>query len=255
MMTLSNTMSQVHQDFADAGRTKALPPALLAAYDTRHPANNAAARIAEETPLLRGRINSTGTAVGKSSAQIFLSSQILQFVKHCLTGAVSVNDAQFIEQAEASFTNRESLERWVKAHVALLDVMCEIIPDWGEIAQLSPPDSNDSAAVTQRTKEIKQRLNVPMTGAFLNALGLVAHHVLCDATDNENADKDAAAWREELKQSLAPLREVDWSRKAEIWDGNIVVAGDKIRTQAPAVKGAADKMTALLNQDSQSLAE
>ena len=35
MMTLESEKNQVHQDFADAGRTRSLPPSLLAVYDTR----------------------------------------------------------------------------------------------------------------------------------------------------------------------------------------------------------------------------
>ena len=90
-----------------------------------------------------------------------------------------------------------------------------------------------------------------MTGAFLTALGLVSHKVLKGATSDDNADKDEAAWAEELRENLKPFCQVDWARKADIWDGNIVIGGDKIRTQAPAVKGAAENMLALLDKTEQ----
>lgn len=251
MMTLSDNIAQVHQDFADAGRTKSLPPALLAAYDTRQPANNAAMQISERVPLLNGRVNSTGTSVSKTSPYVFLTSQVLQFVKHSLTGTTGVKDGQFNQQAEAAFSNKEALSRWVTSRTAFLKIMSEIIPDWNEIAKLSPPDGPDSEDVLQKTKAVKQRQQVPMNGAFLNALGLVSHQILYGATSEENADKDEAVWMEELRQTLEPLRQVNWRRDADIWNGNIVIGRDKIRTQAPAVKGAAENMLALLKGEAQ----
>ena len=251
MMTLSNSVAQVHQDFADAGRTKALPPSLLAAYDTRQPANNVAMQITERVPLLKGRVNSTGSSVSKNSPFIFLNSQVLHFVKHSLTGTTGTKEAQFSEQSEDAFGNTESRDRWIKSRVAFLNVMTEIIPDWSEIAQLSPPHGPDSADVMQKTKDVKQRQNVPMNGAFLNALGLVSYKVLDGATNDDNAVRDETAWTEELREKLSPFRHIDWTRKADIWDTNIIVGRDKIRTQAPAVKGAAERMLALLEKAEQ----
>ena len=50
MMTIESDLNQVHQDFADAGKTKPLPSSLLAVYDTRQPANRALMEIADSCP-------------------------------------------------------------------------------------------------------------------------------------------------------------------------------------------------------------
>ena len=39
MITCETDIDQIHQDFADCSKTKALPPSLLAVYDRRNPAN------------------------------------------------------------------------------------------------------------------------------------------------------------------------------------------------------------------------
>ena len=248
MMTIENDTSQVHQDFADAGKTRALPPSLLAVWDTRQPANNAVIGISERVPLLKGRVDATSTTVSRSSPHIFLVNQVRQFVKHSLTGNTGVKEQKFHEEADNALGNRESRERWVTSRVAFLTVMTEIIPDWNEIAQLSLPYGPDSDSVVQKTKDIKQRQQVPMNGAFLTALGLVSHELLKDAT---TTDKDEIAWADELRERLKPFNRINWSRDADIWDGNIVIGRDKIRTQAPAVKGAAEKMLALLKDEAQ----
>ena len=248
MMTLSSNTAQVHQDFADAGKTKALPPSLLAVWDSRQPANHAVLQISERVPLLKDRVDATSTSIGKSSPFIFLANQVRQFVKHSLTGSTSTNERQFAEEAEDALGNPVSRERWITARVAFLNVMTEIVRDWNEIAQLSPPGGDDADSVVQKTKDIRQRLNVPMNGAFLTSLGLVSHKLLKDATIT---DKDETAWTTELREKLMPFHHIDWSREADIWDGNIVVGRDKIRTQGPAVKGAADNMLTLLNKTEQ----
>lgn len=248
MMTIENDTSQVHQDFADAGKTRALPPSLLAVWDTRQPANSAVMAISERVPLLKGRVDATSTTVSRSSPHIFLVNQIRQFVKHSLTGNTGIKEQKFHEEADNALGNRESRERWVDSRIAFLTVMSEIIPDWNEIAQLSPPYGPDSDSVVQKTKDIKQRQHVPMNGAFLTALGLVSHELLKDAT---TTDQGVEAWTDDLRERLKPFHQIDWSRGAAIWDTNIVIGGDKIRTQAPAVKGAADKMLALLKDEAQ----
>ena len=238
LMTIEADTSQVHQDFADAGRTRALPPSLLAVYDTRQPANAAVMSIIEDTPLLKGRVDATSNTISKSSQFIFLVNQVRQLVKHSLTGSTGATETSFSEQADAAMTNRESRERWIRSRIAFLKVMTEIVPDWNQISQLSQPGGVDSAIVLKKTREIKQQQNVPLNGAFLTTLGLLSYKVLDDIT---SADIEEDQMMEHLREVLEPLNSIDWSRNGAIWDGNIVTGG-KIRTQASAVKAASQEM-------------
>ena len=234
MMTIEADINQVHQDFADAGKTKALPPSLLAVYDTRQPANRAVIQICNEVPLLDGRVDSTSNSVGKSNEFAYLVNQVRQFVKHSLTGSTGASETSFEEQATAALSNAESRDSWIRSRVAFLKAMTEVVPDWNEIAQLSPPGGADAAAVLQKTKDVKARGNVPLNGAFLTTLGLVSHEML---RDHANTDLSESALVDELRQILAPLTDADWSRQGPLWQGNIVTGG-KIRTQASAVRAA-----------------
>lgn len=238
LMTIEADTNQVHQDFADAGRTKALPPSLLAVYDTRQPANGAVMRIIENTPLLKGRVDATSNTLSKSSQYIFLVNQVRQFVKHSLTGSTGASETSFSEQADAAMTNRESRDRWIRSRIAFLKVMTEIVPDWNQIAQLSQPGESDSATVLKKTREIKQKQNVPLNGAFMTTLGLLSYKILDDFT---SADLDEDQMMSQLRETLKPLNHLDWTRQGPIWDGNIVTGG-KIRTQASAVRAASQKM-------------
>ena len=238
MMTIEADIDQVHQDFADAGKTKALPPSLLAVYDTRQPANRVVIQICNQVPLLDGRVDSTSNSVGKSNEFVYLVNQVRQFVKHSLTGSTGTTEASFEEQATAALSNEESRDSWIRSRVAFLKAMTEVVPEWNEIAQLSPPGGADAAAVLQKTKDVKVRGNVPLNGAFLTTLGLVSHELL---RDHANTDLSEGELVTALRHIVAPLHDADWSRNGPLWQDNIVTGG-KIRTQAPAVRAASKAM-------------
>ena len=115
MMTIEADIDQVHQDFADAGKTKALPPSLLAVYDTRQPANRVVIQICNRVPLLDGRVDSTSNSVGKSNEFVYLVNQVRQFVKHSLTGSTGTTEVGFEEQATAALSNEESRDSWIRS--------------------------------------------------------------------------------------------------------------------------------------------
>lgn len=243
MMTIENELSQVHQDFADAGRTKPLPSSLLAVYDTRQPANAAVMALGERVKLLKGRIDATSTTLSANSPFIFLVNQVRQFVKSSLTGNPGASEPTFATQSESAIGNPDARERWVVSRVAFLDVMTDIIADWKTLSELSPPGGADSAEVLARTKAIREKKTVPLTAAFLNAIGVVSYHVLKDATGKE---VDQGDLKKVLLSQLEPFRQVNWDRSAEIWAGNLVVEG-RIRTQTPALREASQRLLELLD--------
>ena len=243
MMTIESDLNQVHQDFADAGKTKPLPSSLLAVYDTRQPANRAVMEIGDRVKFLNGRIDATSSTLSVNSPFVFLVNQVRQFVKASLTGSPTVSEPAFASSAENAISNPDAHERWVRSRVAFLNVMTEIIEDWRQISELQPPGGADAAEVLARTKAIREHKRVSMTAAFLSALGVVSHAVLKDVT---SVDVDPHKLEADLRTSLRPLQYVDWERSADIWKGNLVV-DDKIRTQTTPIKIAATKLMELLN--------
>ena len=160
-------------------------------------------------------------------------------------GTPTSSESAFATHADAAMTNPDARERWVRSRVAFLNVMTEIIPDWKELSELSPPGGPDAAEVLARTKAIREHKRVPLTAAFLNAIGVVSHNILKDATSSH---VDQSKLADQLRTRLQPFSKVNWDRSAEIWDGNLVVDG-RIRTQTPAMRAAADKLMELLEHD------
>ncbi len=243
MMTIESDQEQVHQDFADAGRTKPLPTSLLAVYDVRQPGNRAVMKLSNEVVLLKSRVDATSSTLSINSPYVFLINQVRQFVKSSLTGKATTGEAAFGTQAESVLGNPAAFDRWTTSRIAFLDVATKLIPDWSEICGLSAPGGEDAPEVLSKMKTIRARKNVSIAAAFLVALGLVSYEVLTDATSGA---VDYSQMCQELTQKLQPLEEVNWDRSAEIWQGNLVV-DDRIRTQTPAINEAAKKLKALLS--------
>ena len=193
--------------------------------------------------LLKGRIDATSSTLSVNSPFVFLVNQVRQFVKASLTGSPTVSEQTFVNSAANSISNPTAHERWVRSRAAFLNVMTELIEDWKELSELPPPGGADAAEVLARTKAIRGKKRVSMTAAFLNALGVVSHKVLNDVT---SADVDSEKLEADLRLELEPLRHVNWDRTAAIWTGNLVIDG-RIRTQTPAIKGAATKLMEVLN--------
>ncbi len=244
MMTIESNAEQVHQDFADAGRTKPLPSSLLAVYDTRQPANRAVMAIANQVPLFNGRVDATSTTLSVNSPFIFLVNQVRQFVKSSLTGKPSMQEKAFVLQAEV-LSNKDAFDRWTASREVFLRVMTDLIPDWKEISELSPPGGPDYAEVLARTKGVRARRGISMAAAFLSALGLVSYVVLEGET---NGPVNRSDLEQRLSDKLGPLSEIEWARSGELWQGNLVESAenDRIRTQSGPVTEAASALLGMI---------
>jgi len=242
MLTISERTEQIHQDFADAAKTKALPPSLVAVYDTRHPGNRAVLHLVEKVELLQDRVDATSSTLSINSPYLFLANQVRQFVKSSLSGRPSLADSAFYEQARHALTNGTAFDQWLESRATFLNILTELIPEWKEIAALPKPQGPEGPVVLSKMREIRSRQPVSMSAAALNALGLVSHEVLPPLMSRGRAPERSA-----VANRLAPLAAVDWDRRSPMWQGNLVQEG-VIKTQTSAVKGASKVLMDLLNR-------
>jgi len=130
MITVESNGEQVHQDFADAGKTKPLPPSLMAVYDVRQPANRAVHELVERVKLFKDRIDATSSTLSNQSPYLFLVNQVRQFVKSSLSGNPSLKDDAFNRQAMTVLSNTTAFENWVDSRVVFLNIVTDLIPEW-----------------------------------------------------------------------------------------------------------------------------
>lgn len=246
MITVESDVVQVHQDFADAGKTRPLPPSLMAVYDVRQPGNRAVHLIIEKVKLFNDRIDATSTTLSKTSPYLFLVNQVRQFVKSSLSGSPSLRDDAFTKQVQTVLANATAFATWVESRAIFLNVMTELIPDWKVIASLPLPSGPEGPKALAEMKKLREKAPVCLSAAFLNTLGMLSHTTLSDL---------GAFKPEELKTSLEeqlePIRHINWARSQEFWNGNLVTRQGEppkfsIKTQSPSIRAAREKLLELL---------
>ena len=237
MITLEGQLSQVHQDFADCSKTKALPPSQLAAYDRRNPANGIVLDLIEQCKLFNDKIDSTSKTLSKTSTNLFLTNQVRQLVKELLIGDYAMADDQFEVKAkqilESSSTGHYATER--DKFVEFVDIVTDAVPVLSVIAALP------RGTTRNKIVELRSQGWICLTATGMVIIGRIGHELFRD---------NRADWREMASR----LGEVDWSRNGEFWRGNIVNDGKMSTTRAP-VRTAAENVRRAIGLPAKTKAE
>jgi hypothetical protein len=225
MITLESNPEQVHQDFADCSKTKALPPSQLAAYDRRNPANGLVLDLIRDCPLFKDKIDSTSKTLSKNSNHIFLTNQVRQLVKELLVGDYGLADDAFETKAKEILGTSDT-----PTYLAVRERFTEyvnrvtgIIPVLKEIAA-----TPTTGIERNQLKDYRDKGYICLTATGLVIIGRIGHELF----KNQNA-----SWG----QIVDRFSEIDWQRNAAVWQGNIV-RDNKMTTQRAWVKVAAEKV-------------
>jgi DGQHR domain-containing protein len=221
MITMEDSLDQIHQDFADASKTKALPKSQLAAYDRRNPANGMVIDLVERCPIFMGKIDSTSKTLSKNSTKLFLTNQVRQMVKELLVGQYAMQDAVFEVQAKNLLGSADTAayEAARDQYIGFIDRVAQAIPAWKEMAAL-PAGGVQHAKIA----DLRSQGLICLTATGLVVIGRVGHELIKNNLD----------WRPYADKLGS---KIDWHRDADIWQGN-VISGGKVQTQQAPVRRA-----------------
>jgi DNA sulfur modification protein DndB len=224
MITLEGAMVQIHQDFADCSKTKALPASQLAAYDRRNPANGLVLDLIERCSLFADKIDSTSKTLSKTSANLFLTNQVRQLVKELLVGDYAMADDNFESKAKDLLGSSETAhyQDQLSKFVEFVDVVTSAIPVLSEIAPL-PPGTPRNIIKDRRAEGW-----ICLTATGMVIIGRIGYELFRDMRSD---------WREVAKR----LGKLNWSRESALWRNNIVRAG-KMTTQRAPVRLAVENV-------------
>lgn len=213
---------QSHQDFADASRTKPLPPSLIAAYDLRNPANGLVVDLIEECPLFKGKIDSTSKTLSKKSNRLFLTNHIRQMVKAILTGDSSLQDDDFVRKATDLLRERGSTEydEEKRRITQFVNILTNSILVFSEIAPL--PEGRERDLISERRAEGY----ICLTATGLLIMAKVAYELFTKTRIYPN-------WPD-YAQRLGT--DINWRKTAPIWQDNIISGGKSFSNKGPLNK-------------------
>jgi len=235
MITCESAVTQIHQDFADCSKTKALPQSQLAVYDRRNPANGIVLDLADSCPLFAGKIDATSSTLSKKSLSLFLTNQVRQLVKELLVGSYAEADDMFESKAHHLLGTAESAKyNAVKAQfIEYINAVTQAIPILKEIAAMDPGIERNKIPVH------REEGWVCLTATGLNIIGRIGHELIV------NKDPD---WQTYVTKMGA----IDWRKSGPLWQGNIIKDG-KIMTQQVPLKAAVATVRREIGLDPQGL--
>lgn len=202
-------MVRIHQDFADAARTKQIPPSMLAAYNMREPFNRILTEIVAESDLLRDRIDMSSKTLGKKSQKLFLLNQVRGFLKELIMADYGAAEESVARVAAEQLATRDQQDQAIKRAVEMIAALLPEMDPWNRIVQLpgAGPEANKIAAFRE------EYLNMTATG--LNIIGRVGHVVY------NNADSDPRTCSEYFSRLAA----LDWKKSNPFWSGTVIAQG------------------------------
>ena len=206
-------MNKVHQDFFDAAQARPLAKALLVEYDGREPINAMAKEITTHATIFHGRIERIGN-VGKNSLMLFTNNQVKQAVLQLVVGDWSLYGDAIQKQAAEAISPATDL--WRRKILAFFDEFTSVNPQWNKVAQ-RPLESGMSTNIPGFRENY-----LHFTGGGLLVLCGVGHGIL------DLDHRSDGLLSDEQRQRIHNLAELDWSREAALWSGNIVGAPGKI---------------------------
>lgn len=225
LIVVEPDLERIHQDFADAARTKQIPASLLAAYSTREPVNRVLTKVVDGSRLLKGRVDETSKTLPKFSQSIFLLNQVRGLIKELLVRDYAIAEEALARLASRQLDTAEKLNAFVTQTLQLLDTLTDNMMPWDKIVTL--PTSGGPA--NQIPDFRRDYINMTATGLVI--IGRVAFEI--------NKAIDAA---ERLAKYTELATKIDWRRNGEIWQNTIVTKDGKIVTNRGPVNLAANRV-------------
>lgn len=205
MFSFEDELAQIHQDFADCSKTKALPKSMIAVYDRRIPINGLTLDVIDKCVLFSdGRTDSTSVSLGKKSNHFALTSSVRSIMKTLFTGNYSMADNALDDYANKNLADKEAYKYHAKLIIQVVDLMTKYSPILNEISQLERGP--------QRQKISQYREKYLIANPTGLALACKVVHMYMLHYRNEPL--------EPLIQKL--MLNIDWLKSATIWRGNII---------------------------------
>jgi len=204
MFSFESDINQIHQDFADCSKTKALPKSMIAVYDRRVPANGLILDIIDKCSIFNnGLTDSTSVSLSKKSNSFVLTNSIRGMLKSLMAGQHSMADKTFDERANKILATKEDYDKHLEDYISIFNNITRFNSVLTQISQL-PQGPQRQQIVEYRDKYL-----------IANPFGLVFSCLIIFRylmLGNNNLE----SFIERL------MTEIDWKKSNPIWHGNVL---------------------------------
>ncbi len=238
MFSFESNMDQIHQDFADCSKTKALPKSMIAVYDQRIPVNRLTLEIIDKCSLFNdGKVDSASSALSAKSTAVVLTSNIRAILKGFYCGSPSMADKDFDKVTNEGLLDEETYSSFLTKTLTFLDVLIM---------------NNDVLLKMSQLPRGPERQKIPKYRSQYYIASPAGLNLCATFIKNLEDDGYSTLEIEAAVKELAVC--VDWKKSAAIWDGNVITRNYKdgtlkyaINSSNKAVKIAVSKLRVMLN--------
>jgi len=205
MFSFENEINQVHQDFADCAKTKALPKSMIAVYDRRLPINGLILDAIEACPLFNeGKTDSTSNTLSKKSSSLLLTNSLRNLMKSLFTGNHSMAESAFEAYANKNMSSRSALQEHKNLFITTINAFTQYNPVLQQISLL------EIGPKRQKIADYREKYLIANPAGLSLACKVVHLFNVC------YPNQDVLHFIQRLMQ------EIDWSKDASIWEGNVI---------------------------------
>ena len=229
-IVVEDDLAKVHQLFFDCAQVKPIPQSLLTAYNKRDPLARLVRDILGQVAVFAGRVEQVSKTVGKSAINLFTLNQLRMSVVEILTGDSSQATLSVKKDMVKMLATQETEDEHRKYIVQFYNYFGDANHHWAKLIGAGDP------AMGAVDTNVLRRKYVHCTGTGLIVLGRIGFYL-------RNYEQSQ---RGMLIEALA--QHVNWSREADIWQGNVVSDG-RMNGQRAAVEAAVIRIKGRLGME------
>ena len=234
MITFTSDIGQIHQDFADCGKTKPITPSVLAVFDRRNPANGLALDLIADNPLFKFTVDAAKGSISARSTAVWTTNQVRVMVKWALQGSQCSDDV-FSDNAMKMLGERgtEAYNAFLTGLRTSLDILCRFNPTLNKLSSL------DQMRLDEIPRLRESDNSMTMTGSGLAVIGYLWYLLRKAKESNPTLDTDRIMQRIAL---------VDWSHTSPLFRNNLKINPERTQSGQKYVKAAGEAIWAEVNR-------
>ncbi|MGF1908117.1 DNA sulfur modification protein DndB [Vibrio kasasachensis] len=245
MFSFESNKDQIHQDFADCSKTKALPKSMIAVYDKRVPVNRLTMDIIDNCALYTdGRVDTASKSLGGTSTAFALANNVRTALKALYTGKPSMADDTFDNLTNHSLGAEDKYKEFYLKAFHYLNLLIDNNKILSDIARIPFGPERERIPNYRRTTFIANPAGINLCCSLINEIS--SNHYLTNEEKDEFIIKMA--------------KDLDWSKSSPLLDGAVIIRKDEknkhgewkyaIQSTNSAVKKASNRIKVALGYKS-----
>lgn len=212
MFSFEGDKDQIHQDFADCSKTKALPKSMIAVYDKRVPVNRLTMDIIDNCRLyINGKVDTASKSLGGTSTAFALANNVRTALKSLYTGKPSMADDAFDNLTNHALSSEKAYYLFYKKAMHYINLLIDNNNVLKDIAQIPLGPERERIPHYRRKEFIANPAGINLCCALIREI--------CSNEYLTDEEKDLFV--------VKLAKDIDWSKSSPLLEGAVVLRKDE----------------------------